>query len=106
MGKAEEVLAKAKLKSSYWGRKIIQAERDGGFSDDSVEQSDSWVTCACGRLDDGIPRNYFESPIDKNLEELGFLFSKHVYRNNYLGAAKTLVKIEERAKQVLMEVNK
>ena len=105
MGKAEEVLAKAKLKSSYWGRKIIQAERGGGFSDDSVELASNWITCACGRLDDGIPR-LGEVPIDPTLKNLGSLFYTRVSRNNSLGAAKVLVKIEERAKQVLMEVNK
>ena len=106
MGKAEEVLAKAKLKSSYWGRKIIQAERGGGFSTRSGYLASSWVTCACGKLDDGIPRFVDDAPGDPKLRRLGHLFYIRVCRNDCLSAAEALVKIEQRAKQVLMEVNR
>jgi hypothetical protein len=103
MNKANKLLVEAGLDNSHWGKRIIIAEERGGFTEDEADMAGSWVTCACGKLDDGIPRDTDGSPEDFALFELGGLFYSHVSRDAYLSAAKCLIDIEHRAIEVLNE---
>jgi hypothetical protein len=100
---AKQILTKAGLEGRYWGKKIIAAEAQKGFTDANIIKAWRWTTCACGKLNDGIPRSYGPSgwPLDDDLFDLGVDFSSAVANNHFLDSAKTLIKIEKRAKSIL-----
>ena len=70
--KTLKILKKANLQDTYWGKKIIAAEKRGYFTQSNKNQSEEWVTCACGRLTHDIPRTArFRAPMDIILADLG-----------------------------------
>jgi len=93
---AKQILVDAGLENSHWGHRIITAEETNGFTSSDNDDSDSWVTCACGKATPNIPRDG-NIPLDTKLQHLGNYFSNDVYYNNFKEAATTLVAIEERA---------
>ena len=101
---AKQILTKAKLNRTYWGRKVIAAENRGGFSDSDSWLAGVWTTCACGKQDRRIPRDDVDAPIDRKLASAGRSFDCHVSLNNTVAAARTLVAIEKRAAIVLKKV--
>lgn len=107
MSKSKQLLLRAKLEGSYWGRKIRQAEEVGGFTDDDKDESGNWTTCACGKQSEFIPRHPLSAePYDDRLSRLGDIFSEKVYEDNFAAAAKTLIAIEDRAAIVLFRLSK
>ena len=117
MSTATEIVTNANLQNSYWGEKIIAAEKRGHFTLKDKRESSSWVTCACGKTsyiqEKEKPVGHWDSPNDDLLFKYGEDFGTHValasiderYNKTnqpYMAsamilAAKTLVKIEERA---------
>ncbi len=103
IGQAEDVLNMAGLDTTYWGKKIIAAEKRGRFTKSNSNEASDWVTCACGKVTSDIPRNLdenspvYKTPIDYRLQERGFDFYNTVEDNEFLAAAQTLVAIENRA---------
>jgi len=124
MQTATEILTEAVLDKSYWGRKIIAAENRGGFTYSNVDQSENWVTCACGKNDliksmpDQRARHSDDPPNDSELRQLGTDFYHNVQngsidygyneeeRQDYIiRAAQTLVDIEDRANELVLKEN-
>lgn len=99
--KAIDYLKEHGLDQSHWGERIIRAEYIGTFNFADIGDATEWTTCACGKLDDGIPRTFFGMPEDDALSELGGEFCHHVKRDDFYEAAVTLVRIENRAAIVL-----
>lgn len=82
MNSAREILTAHKLENTFWGKKIIAAENRGRFTESNQFAGSRWTTCACGKLDDGIPREDGGgddwAPEDDDLYRLGLLFSTYV----------------------------
>jgi hypothetical protein len=103
MNKAKEYLELKGYDQTYWGKKIIAAEKRGRFTESNINHSADWVTCACGRVTADIPRDPdthfhgYNTPLDAILRERGFDFYTAVDDNRFLKAAQTLVSIEARA---------
>lgn len=100
MKTAKEILEKAKLHKTVWGKRIIAAEERGYFTDEDKRLARSWVTCACGKVTHDIPRNWGNRPIDDQLVQYGCVFEKNIIRHQAKDAANTLIKIEKRAIKV------
>ena len=100
---AAAILKAAKIDQTFWGKRIIAAAECGSFTSGDLLESCGWVGCACGKLDQQIPRNYLGEPIDKKLVFLGVEFNAMVRCNYFVTAAKVLVAIEKRAKIVLAQ---
>tara|TARA_R110000782_G_scaffold10750_10_gene33287 strand:- start:497 stop:817 length:321 start_codon:yes stop_codon:yes gene_type:complete len=102
MKTAEEVLVESGLSYSHWGSILIDAEAIGFFTSESKEASSTWMSCACGKLDDHIEREGpYGSPVDYELRRLGNSFYQLVDCDDFLEAALTLVKIEKRSIELL-----
>ena len=112
----ETLLTKHNLQDTVWGKRIIQATKPTwveeeerhmkGFTFQDVLNAETWVTCACGEVTVDIPRGNKSNkdiPQDEGLVRLGDTFATAVRRENRLLAAKTLIKIEERALEVSKE---
>lgn len=101
--KAKQLLEEAKLDKTYWGKKIIEAEARGHFTETMRLRAEHWQTCACGRQDkrlhrsDGVPR-------DSLMAEFGYYFSNQVDQDNFICVAETLCAIERRAAKLLAEM--
>lgn len=104
MKTAKSLLTEAGLENTFWGQRIIEAESSEGFTNGDKAAAKSWITCACGKLDDHIPRDPEGVPRDRWLAHMGVTFNTFVRDNRYLGAAKKLIDIEKRAIEVLEEV--
>ena len=104
MKTAQEILTDAGLSDTHWGLRIIEAEARGEFTDDDLRDASSWVTCACGRLDERVPRNDYDAPRDRELKDLGVLFVSPVFRGDFIDAADCLVEIERRAGELLAKI--
>jgi hypothetical protein len=94
---AKRYLESAKLDKTFWGKKIIAAEKRGGFTLSNSSRAATWVTCACGKITQDIPRNRRSRPLDAELIRLGNLFSTDVDTNDFLSTAYLLARIEKRA---------
>lgn len=68
--------------------------------------ADSWVTCACGRQCEIIPRGDTGEPADRELWELGIYFSQSIHERERDEAIATLQKIEERSAFLIAEITK
>jgi len=102
-----DVLQRGMVHDTYWGKKILAAEKRGKFTPSNVNEAASWVTCACGKSitpiamrPSGSNKNYQPGPVDDKLRHLGDEFHVNVVDNEFLYAAKTLVEIEERARSL------
>ena len=105
MKPANKILTDANLNNSYWGKRIISAEKRGYFIKNDRDASRVWVTCACGKLE-GIERDIEGVPVDDKLRKLGLTFSVLIYDDNFVTAAITLVDIEKRALELQSERGK
>ena len=101
MTTAREILTEAGLQNTFWGRRIIAAEKRGRFSLDDIQKSEDWATCACGKTADAIPRGNHGGPLDGVLAGLGRSFHWEMRDNSPVLVAEILVTIEERAAVVL-----
>lgn len=101
---AKELLTNAGLAKTYWGKKIIAAEKRGELDETDYSMSLSWQTCACGKQDARIPRDKYGCPEDYQLYRLGEDFPRFIRLKEFLDAAQTLVAIEKRAAEILKEV--
>jgi len=110
---ALEILSNANLENSFWGKKVIAAEKRGHFTDSNFQNANSWVTGACGKDETAV--TYFPElldnlpPRDRKVRKLGEEFyeavrdgaSTHYWNREYRlgfirGAASTLVEMQER----------
>ncbi len=103
---AKQILTKARLHKSHWGKRIIAAEKRGGFTDKVFYDAMSWTTCACGKQSAKIPRLATGHPLDNPLRSLGGKFAAEVSANGYPAAARILIAIEKRAAIVLRQTLK
>ena len=101
MSDTKQILTKAGLQDSHWGKIILEAENRGNFTEDDADKAQEWVTCACGKVNSDIERHIDGIPVDITLGDLGEDFAKIVGMNmveyRYKRAANTLVEIEQRA---------
>lgn len=104
MKTAKEILKENRLLSSYWGRRIVKAEERGFFFERDHWDSNRWTTCACGRQDERIPRNYGRVPLDPQLRRLGGMFYRVIKRRKYVCAAEILIAIEKRSAEILRDI--
>lgn len=63
--------------------------------------AERWDTCACGSMDDGIPRGHGNMPYDTELKFLGCRFPEIIQRRDLEGAREMFKLIEERAAEVI-----
>ncbi len=69
-----------------------------------MDGAGSWVTCACGKVAEDIPRDpKLHDPLDLYLRKMGNTFHDFVVWDDFLGAAHNLNRIEKRALEVVME---
>ena len=61
----------------------------------------TWVTCACGKQDPRIPRDWVGAPIDEELRNLGEAFPIAVGARDVPLARNILIQIEKRAAELL-----
>lgn len=113
----EQILVNGGVADTNWGKRILRAHAFGSFALEDYDRANAWITCACGELDPRIPRyggGEFKSdslfhamtgePKDWKLAKLGTAFAYTVNPQKYLQtrkAARILVAIEKRSKQVL-----
>jgi len=98
MQTATEIVSNAHLQDTEWGKRIIEADKLGGFSHDDELDSSEWLTCACGKsLTDIQIDDESCAPVDSELQARGLRLWHRVREDDVPGAAKTLVEIEERA---------
>jgi hypothetical protein len=96
----------------YWTRVIAQArerKKKGlpAFTEAQKGLAGSWVTCACGKQDPRIPRIGPGKPFDSILSMLGGEFDAAVALGDDPDmAAQLLHRIEQRAAEVLAEVER
>lgn len=69
---------------------------------EALDLADDWNTCACGSLDDGIPR-YGGTPCDDGLYNLGVDFAIAIDDRNLPEARRLFAKIQQRGAEVLAE---
>ena len=100
---AKSLLVAAGLDETLWGKRIIQIERTGIVPDEWLNEAWGWQTCACGRQDERIPRDKYGAPLDYKLACDGEWFPFYL-RHDIVEAARCLIRIEERAAEVLKEV--
>ena len=101
--KAKKILETAKLQDTFWGKIIIASEKRGHFTVHKKELAGDRITCACGKLDNNIPRFSDGDPIDPYLREYGKLFEASVLDCDFAKAAQLLCKIEKRSAKILSE---
>lgn len=95
------------LDKTHWGRRINRAEKNGEFTLKDKKDSESWVTCACGRHDPRLQKeDKTRGPRDVQLSDLGARFAGTVSINNFDGSRSVLTMIEERATYLLRELRK
>lgn len=112
MKPAKKILTKAGLHNTFWGQIIIKTEAKGpeyGYNMIQLNLGKSWLTCACGKLDERIPRHEHSDyahmtnrPKDRWLEHWGGdFYDDALNQNNHVLAAHLLVKIEKRACKII-----
>lgn len=91
-----------------WPQRIAAATKRGGFTAKDRADSETWQTCACGRLDAAIPRFKISldaagplAPKDDALRELGSEFMTAVGLDEFTNARDLIQKITVRAAEIL-----
>jgi hypothetical protein len=64
----------------------------------------SWSTCACGQLDEKIPRDMIGEPKNKDLMVAGCIFAQYVENKRYKDALDILYVIQEKGEEILIEL--
>ena len=103
MKTAKSLLVEAGLDETLWGKRIIHIEETGKMLVEWLDEAWGWQTCACGEQDERIPRNEDGCPFDEQLRRDGVEFPLYL-QSNIVEAARCLIRIEERAAEVLKEV--
>jgi hypothetical protein len=67
----------------------------------AIDLSGQWVTCACGNLCDIIPRGSFGTPLDNELQRLGFMFSADIEQALWENAKNTIYLIDKRSQEII-----
>jgi len=98
------------LLNSDWGLRILNAERNKGFTATDRKDALGWDTCACGKLDETLV--IYETdcegktekfPKDEYLFRWALDFFAAITSNRYVPAAHILVNIAERETELLIE---
>jgi len=112
--KAKQLLVDNNLHNTHWGKRIIDAENRGEFTNKDKTDAGSWVTCACGQHSNDIvfvkdEHDVLGYPEDSHLYMYGIDFSDVVIMshasdtNPYIEAAETLIEIEKRVIELLTD---
>lgn len=118
MKTAHQKLVEAKLSRTFWGKRIVKAEKEGGFTANDRREAIQWTTCACGKQDPRVPRikesaDYTHprkwvsegEPEDYWLSRWGGAFHDDaVKENDYSLASDLLIKIERRAAKIVAKI--
>lgn len=92
------------MSESPWFARIATAREKGGFfTEEDFARAMDWVTCACGEQDPAIPRGDLNEPLDKDLFDLGDMFSTAIKNDAINHAESILQAIQARAAIVLAE---
>jgi len=108
-------MSKQSERTPFWHQAIAEAEARQAkglvpFTDEQIGLSEDWVTCACGKQDDFIPRRSeigtfsYGSPIDAILYSLGVSFMKSAIGQDPAAAKATLHAIEARVMELAKEL--
>lgn len=94
MEKAVDILKRESKDNTYWGLRIVQAEKSRLFTPEDKRLAKSWQTCACGKSNKHFQKDRRNVPVDSEVASLGQKFSCYINNNKFVEAAKTLVAIE------------
>ena len=107
---------KARRKPFDWNAFLEKAIKGDILSKERLlaeRLSCSWVTCACGRQCDIIPRYKTDSlyhaegePMDRQLSDLGIVFNNLIMDRDYKDAKTILGFIEKRSAKLVKEILK
>jgi hypothetical protein len=106
MSKVREILEQNNLLDTRWGKRLLAMEKRGRPTKREEADAKNWQTCACGKQDKRIPRVRNGRPLDCELESFGYSFYWRIYHGQFEWAAELLVKIEQRASQILKKVGR
>ncbi len=106
--RSEEVAAQAKINKEFWESFLavtgndLRSEADWAFAS---RLSMRWDTCACGSINDGLPRwgGKDWQPKDKHLSTLGIEFMSAIERKKLQNARNIFCAIQGRGAVVLAE---
>ena len=88
----------------FWQRFMTAKENDLTHADWKFADylAGTWNTCACGSINDGLPRNDLShEPLDAHLERLGMNFLNQIQAKYLPEAQDVFLRIHERAIEVL-----
>lgn len=98
-----------------WNEFLREAQ-DADDMGPATDLADGWVTCACGQACEAIKRDDWGSPADAELKALGYNFGCFIsamsgsegyeFDENRAKAQACLLKIEQRAAELLAEIEK
>ena len=98
---------KREEKRRFW-EKFLYADESLLSQDDwdrAWDLANTWDTCACGSLDDGLPRKAVNGvvniPVDQCLIDLGSEFPDYIHDGDLEGARKCFLDIQERGAKLL-----
>ncbi len=93
----------SQLNRAFWMKFLYAKEKDITEQDWEIasDLADNWDTCACGSLDDNIPRIDDSTPEDLNLIRLGIYFVSYVQERDLEAARQTFLDIQQRGAEIL-----
>ena len=113
LGLSQQPYHHPKIAALFWKR-LLLAEKSDITPDDwqyAANLAGSWNTCACGSVNDGLPRDWDKDqsygtarPTDETLQNLGMAFYRQIENHNLPVAQRTFLKIQERSAEVLEEM--
>ena len=102
-----------RIAALFW-KKFLIAKESEMFSSDweyAINLASSWNTCACGSVNDGLPRGWdgdeehgSARPLDEKLQSLGVAFYRQIENYNLPVAQRTFLKIQQRSAVILKEM--
>lgn len=98
---------KREEKRRFW-EKFLYADESLLSQDDwdrAWDLANTWDTCACGSLDDGLPRKALDGvvniPVDRELQLLGCRFPDYISHGDLESARECFREIQERGAKLL-----
>jgi hypothetical protein len=107
-GPGQEKHHDPKLAREFW-RRFLDTEDATDLSDSdwmlAAKLAGSWNTCACGSINDGLPRSSIGGePRDTELFRMGMEFMRLIQQRKLPEAQKMFMKINEQGAQVLIKM--
>jgi hypothetical protein len=98
---AVQILTNANLHNTQWGKRIIEADENGGFSYEANDLANWYITDVNGSIEDWIELvNDDGEPADAVMYILTDHLVDCIFAKNYTGAANALIAVSTRNKQL------